>query len=93
MNIKNILKEKYGYSAQEAELLASDLSVLDHQLTPIFKQWIETGKEESSQEFSSYSIDSLRLDYGMNFFAAITTLDWIVKDSEHALPALKQGMM
>jgi len=93
MNIKNILTEKYGYSEQEAVLMASDLSVLDPQLIPIYERWMETGEEENSQEFNSYSIDSLRLEYGMNFFAAITTLDWIVKEPENALPALKQGMM
>jgi hypothetical protein len=93
MNIKAILIDKYDYLPKEAEIMENELITLDAQVAPIFEAWKTTGEENNAEEFQGYSIDSLRSGYGMNFFAALVTLDWIVKDPEAALPALKQGIM
>jgi len=93
MNIKNILIEKYKYSEAEAELMAGDLLELDPQLIPIFEKWKTTGDEKDDQEFRTHSIDSLHLEHGLNFFAALVTLDWIIKDPDTALPAIAEGIM
>lgn len=93
MDIKTILIDKYGYSEQEAKAVESDLSALDERVAKIFEAWKTDGAESSDIEFNGYSVDSLRADYGMNFFAALVTLDWIAKDPESALCALRQGIM
>ena len=93
MNIKDILINSHGYTEQEAEMMAKGLSELDVAVMPVFEAWRATGSENSDMLFHGYSIDSLRADYDMNFFAALMTLDWIAKDPENALPAIKRGIM
>lgn len=93
MDIKFILIDYYGYSEEEAEAVEKDLSALDERVAEVFEMWKTRGQEYSDVEFNGYSVDRLRADYSLNFFAALLTLDWIVKDTENALFALSQGIM
>ena len=93
MNLKAALINNYEYTNQEAELMINDLEKLDSRIISILEAWKETAVEDNTEEYHGHSINSLRHDYGMNFFAALTTLDWVIKDPENALPALAQGVM
>ena len=93
MNIKETLINKYGYVVSEAATMETELLNLDEKVAVIFENWKATGDESSSVDFEGYSIDSLKEDYEMNFFASLVTLDWIVKEPQVALSALAEGIM
>lgn len=92
-NIRELLMSRFGYSEQDADMLCADLKHLNQALVPILNGWIETGDCADATVHSGYSVDSLRSGFEMNFIAAILNLDWIIKEPEQALPALKSGIM
>ena len=92
MELAKILIEQYGYSPQAAATTAEDLAALDESVLPIFRAWQEDRTESDATLFSGYSVDSLREHYGMTFFSALVTLDWIVKEPQSALQALRDGI-
>ena len=92
-NVRELLMSRLGYSEQDAIVLCADLERLDQALVPVLNRWIETGDCAGATVHSGYSIDSLCSEFEMNFIAAILTLDWIIKEPEQALSALKSGIM
>lgn len=92
-NIRELLMSRMGYSEQDATLLCNDLTLLDPSLAPALNRWVTAGICSDATEYGGYSIDSLCSEFEMNFVAAILTLDWIIKEPEQALPALKSGIM
>ena len=92
-NIRELLMSHFGYSEQDACVLCNDLEQLDQALVPVLTKWIKDSDCSDSMEYSGYSINSLCAEYGMNFIAALLTLDWIIKEPEPAIPAIKSGIM
>ena len=92
-NIRELLMSRFGYSEQDISVLCSDLEQLDQALVPVLTKWIKDGECSDSTEYSGYSINSLCTEYEMNFIAALLTLDWIIKEPEQAIPAIKSGIM
>lgn len=92
-NIRELLMSHFGYSEQDACVLCNDLEQLDQALVPVLTKWIKDSDCSDSMEYSGYSINSLCAEYGMNFIAALLTLDWIIKEPEQAIPAIKGGIM
>lgn len=91
--MQNALIERLGYSEQDAAALCTSLEGLDQQLVPVLQRWLETGKSLDAILYHGHSIDSLCADYGMNFIAAILTLDWLIKEPDIAMAAIEQGIM
>lgn len=91
-NIRNLLMSRFGYSVQDVDLLSRDLEQLDSTLVPILAKWVSDGTCSDATEYSGYSIDSLCSRFDMNFIAALLTLDWIIKEPEKALTAIKNGV-
>ncbi len=92
-NIQELLMSRLGYSKQDVSVLCCDLEQLDQGLVPTLNRWIAEGDFADKTEYNGYSIDTLRSEFEMNFIAAILTLDWIIKEPEQAIPALKSGIM
>ena len=92
-NIRELLMSRFGYSEQDVCVLCNDLEQLDQALVPVLAKWIKDGDCSDSTEYSGYSINSLCSEYEMNFIAALLTLDWIIKEPEQAIPAIKSGIM
>ena len=92
-NIRELLMSHFGYSEQDACVLCNDLEQLDQALVPVLTKWIKDSDCSDSMEYSGYSMNSLCAEYGMNFIPALLTLDWIIKEPEQAIPAIKSGIM
>ena len=92
-NIRELLMSRLGYSEQDANMLCGDLGQVDQKLVLVLKRWVEDGSCTDATEYSGYSIDSLCSEFEMNFIAALLTLDWIIKEPEQAISALKSGIM
>ena len=92
-NIRELLMSRFGYSEPDACVMCNDLEQLDQALVPVLAKWIKDGDCSDSTEYSGYSINSLRAEYEMNSIAALLTLDWIIKEPEQAISAIKGGIM
>ncbi len=92
-DIVNILVDRLGRSVGEAGRLNEELKSLDSKLTPLLQRWLDTNTGSDDTLYSGYSINSLRESFGMDFIAALLTLDWIIKEPEAAIPAIESGVM
>lgn len=88
--IEKIIK-KNQCSKTDAKEIATNAEKLDAKLKPIFEAWIND-KAYTDISISGYSIESLINDYDMEFTGALLTLDWICKDPNMAIGALKKGI-
>lgn len=92
-DIKAIILSRFGCSEQDAAHIISKLGQMDKTLVPMLERWARDMEYSNTEEYSGYSVDSLQRDYGMNFVAALLTIDWIIKDPQKAIPALQAGIM
>ena len=88
--IKKIIKKNHCSEA-DAKEIADSLKTLDMKLKPIFDAWIND-KPYNNICISGYSIESLIKDYDMEFTGAILTMDWICKEPDMAISALRHGI-
>lgn len=91
-DIQNIVMERLSCSEKDAVILCDNLKKIDSTLVPVLHRWIDTGDGADATTYRGYSIDSLYSDYGMNFIAALLTVDWIIKEPETAVLALQEGI-
>ena len=87
------LTTRLGYAQEGAALVSGELEDLDARLRPLLDAWLEREDGSGDMEISGYSIRRLEEDYGMNFIAALLTLDWLCKEPEKALSALQEGIL
>ncbi len=83
-----ILAER-GYTAREAKLLAGEFIALSPVLRPLLEAWINDG---STPDYGAegYTIKGL-MDEGMEYPAALLTIDWLLKEPEKAIASLRRG--
>lgn len=84
--VKNLIQK--GYDEKSANLVAKDLLELDSPLNGYLRKWIE---EEIITDYTidNYSIVGLMHERSMTYPAALSTMDWIIKEPEKALKSLK----
>ena len=73
----------------QAILLREDILALDGDLKTIFDKWLEDITCTANYEAHGFSIFILMKKYKMTFPAALLTLDWIIKEPEIAIKAIK----
>lgn len=88
--IEKIL-EKNKCSVVEAEELTKELMQIEPELQPILNDWL-SDQPYGDIFIKGFSIQSLMDDYNLEFTGALLTLDWICKDSDEAIKALKYGV-
>lgn len=91
-DIQELLVQRLNYSEQDSKIVCEDLNRIDNALLPALNNWIKDIEYIDNTEYNGYSISSLCADYDMNFIAALITLDWIIKEPETAIDALKDGI-
>lgn len=92
-NMESIVMERLNCTENDAVILCNELEKIAPILVPLLDRWIEVNDESDATTYHGYSINSLRTDYGMNFIAALLTLDWIIKEPATAAAVLKEGIM
>lgn len=92
-NIKELLKQRLNCFENESDILYEDLKKLDSTLLPILDDWILDENTLNDINYNGYSVASLCKDYGMSFVGALLTIDWIIKEPEKALEALRNGII
>jgi hypothetical protein len=91
--LKNILISEYGYTLRQAEFIASDINELHAELKPVFESWLKDQSNISDYSYAEFSINSFMNQFGMNFIAALLTMDWILKEPDEAISQIKIGIM
>lgn len=84
------LKSK-GFSDTESSVIAPDLFNISPALQPLLESWLKNGREED-YETSSFSIKELMKKYGLEYQAALLSIDWLIKEPEIATQVILQGI-
>lgn len=90
-NIKNILIER-GYPENAAIVVSQKLANLSGQLREAALSWLDSGSEPvvSSHDYSTKSL--MERFRGMEYPAALLTVDWLERDPEKAKIAIEKGI-
>lgn len=88
--IEQILLSK-GYTEKQSSKLSQELSQLAQPLAECFSQW---ALNDDAIDFSSHGLSVLRLmkKFGLKYPAALLSMDWVVKDPDKAIVAIRRGI-
>lgn len=92
MNLKEYLIEKHGYDPKNVDLMVGRLEALTDEFKMALYQWVETEEPVSPGEYFGYTVTKLMQEHGMNYPAALTTLDWIARNGEKAVREIEKGI-
>jgi hypothetical protein len=84
------LISEYKYPPKGAQIVAEKLVNSSQQVNQAFNVFWETG-EVPELEVEGYTISRLVKEHRMTPIAALLTLDWLIRDPEHAKKSLKKG--
>jgi len=82
--------ESYGYPMEAAEVTAASLDEMCSDVKSAFEKWWIHG-EEPQIEIGGITYGILVRDHGLKPPAAFLTMDWLEKEPEAALAAVKRG--
>lgn len=88
--IENILKEE-KYPDYMLEKTIEKVERFDSTVMKIFEEWSKSG-EEPTLSIEGFSYHQLIAEYGMKPVGAFITLDWLLRDPQKAVSALKRGI-
>lgn len=88
--IENILKEE-KYPDYMLEKTIEKVERFDSTVMKIFEEWSKSG-EEPTLSIEGFSYHQLVDEYGMKPVGAFITLDWLLRDPQKAVAALKRGI-
>ena len=90
--VKRLVVERQGCNEMVTQRVMEKIAVLQPELRPLLEKWIEDADVKDDTDYSGYTLDSLKKDFGMDFTGALFTLDWLVRDPETAAAALAKGI-
>lgn len=93
MNVSEIEKIliRKGFSEKESSLIAENLAQMDISLLPLLEKWLIKDMEED-YKIGDLSINLLKSKFNLEYQAALLTMDWIIKEPEIAIEAIKKGI-
>ena len=80
-----------GYTEKQAASVASDLLDVDEQLKDGIQHWLATNEEED-YEIVGFKLSELKQQFDMTYPAALLTIDWLIKEPDLAMKAIKRGI-
>ena len=80
-----------GFDEEASAILAENLFSIHSELRPSLETWLEKDIE-TDYHTHDMSIKELVEKRGMQYQAALLTMDWIIQDPTTALAALKKGI-
>ena len=90
-NILLTLLKEENYPAHMVDKTIEKLETLQPEVMLTFTQWLYDGITPSIS-IEGITFQDLIAEYGMNPIGAFITLDWLIRDSEKAIRALKRGI-
>ncbi|MBR3454820.1 MAG: hypothetical protein IKH26_05825 [Bacteroidaceae bacterium] len=80
-----------GYTEKQAKTIANELLQIDTSLQPLLEKWMEKGTE-TDVEAEGFSLVELMKQFKMTYPAALLTIDWLIKEPEIAVKAVRKGI-
>lgn len=71
-------------------MVANEMINVDRRLLPLVEKWMNG--ENVDYSCHNYSIFELMKSRGMNYPAALLTIDWLIKEPEKAKKSLMKGI-
>ena len=81
-----------GYDEKAARMVLPDLLGLSEPLKSLLKAWLENEKQHSDYTVAGFSVSEMQKERGMNYPAALLTIDWLIKEPENAKKSLTKGL-
>ena len=81
-----------GYNEKTARMVLPDLLGLSEPLKSLLKAWLENEKQQSDYAIAGFSVSEMQKERGMNYPAALLTIDWLIKEPENAKKSLTKGL-
>ncbi len=81
-----------GYNEKTARMVLPDLLGLSEPLKSLLKAWLENEKQQSDYAIAGFSVSEMQKERGMNYPAALLTIDWLIKEPETAKKSLTKGL-
>lgn len=88
--IKDVLMQQ-GYTAKQAETVASELTKIDNSLLDGLQAWISSEKE-TDYTIEGITLSDLKQTFKMSYPAALLTMDWLIKEPELAQQSINRGI-
>jgi len=83
--------KKIGYPEGIGKKLATDLDTLSPELKPLWQAYMENNEDQRDFSVGDFSIRKLVEKDGMNYVAAILTIDWFIKEPQAALDGYRKA--
>ena len=80
-----------GYPEGIGKKLAADLDDLSPELKPLWQAYTENKENQGDFTVGDFSIRKLVDKDGLNYIAAILTIDWFIKDPQAALDGYRKA--
>ena len=81
-----------GYDEKTARMVSPDLLDLSEPLKNLLKAWLENEKQQSDYAVAGFTVSEMQNERGMNYPAALLTMDWLMKEPEKAKRSLTKGI-
>lgn len=81
-----------GYDEKTARMVLPDLLDLSEPLKNLLKAWLENEKQQSDYAVAGFTVSEMQNERGMNYPAALLTMDWLMKEPEKAKRSLTKGI-
>jgi len=88
--IFNLLINEFDLSPKAAQIVVEKLETVNPTIKVAIDQFLESGVL-TNLEIEEYTVQRLIKEHGMNPFAAMLTLDWLIREPNEAKKSLKKG--
>lgn len=93
--MKKKLLEKFAtlkYPVRVAESLSEELLAIDKRLIPLCDAWLDDDETRDYAVDKEYSVLGLVKKTGMEYHAALLSIDWLLKDPVVARKVIENGI-
>lgn len=90
--VSSLLAKGEGYTVTRAEKLFVYFEAADFDIREATVRWLKDGTKPTLPATEGWDTARMEEYFGMNSLAALLTLDWLRKEPEKALKALKEGI-
>ncbi|MFZ5425143.1 MAG: hypothetical protein ACOZAO_05080 [Patescibacteria group bacterium] len=93
IELKNRILQKFPgkYSTRGIDHAVAKIQEMDDDFRNLLETFLRTGQVQEIT-MGDYTINKLRIQYGMNEIAAYLTMDWIKKHPEEAVVSIDDGI-
>ena len=90
--VSALLAKDGSYTPVRADRIFNQLERADDDIQAAVSQWLDNAVEPAIPSIDGWDVARLKSRLGKNTLAALLTIDWLRKEPQQALSALKEGI-